>query len=179
MQRTLQLSLNDLLIVTREFLNTEVSRSWLDQCLRRHSLANLQTLQPTPEAQPHKAFKAYELGFVHIDVKYLLSIQGEFICFLFVAIHWVFIGLKRDRTACSAKALLKAIIQATPLDPEMPHRQWLGICRPVPGQIQAIDGFHVFDQACAEQSIENRLIRPAITKPRAWSSDLMVISPRS
>ena len=36
LRKTLLLPLDDLLVVTREFLHSEVSRSGLDRCLRRH-----------------------------------------------------------------------------------------------------------------------------------------------
>jgi transposase-like protein len=36
LRKTLLVSIDDLLAVVREFLNTEVSRSGLDRCLRRH-----------------------------------------------------------------------------------------------------------------------------------------------
>ena len=48
LRTALQLPLDDLLTVTREFLNPAVSRSGLDRCLRRHGVSNLKALQPTP-----------------------------------------------------------------------------------------------------------------------------------
>ena len=65
------LALDDLLAVCREFLNPDVSRSGLDRCLRRHGVSNLNALRPKTPAEPHRAFKAYEPGFPHLDVKYL------------------------------------------------------------------------------------------------------------
>ena len=41
LRNTLLLSLDDLLAVTKEFINPKVSRSGLDRCLRRHGVANL------------------------------------------------------------------------------------------------------------------------------------------
>ncbi|NVK32604.1 MAG: IS481 family transposase, partial [Gammaproteobacteria bacterium] len=38
------LSLNDLPVVTHEFINNTVSRSGLDRCLRRHGVSNLKAL---------------------------------------------------------------------------------------------------------------------------------------
>jgi hypothetical protein len=59
------------LSLVREFLNLNVSRSGLDRCLRRHGVGNLRDLK-VKEAKPkHSAFKAYEPGYLHIDVKYL------------------------------------------------------------------------------------------------------------
>ena len=71
LRRTLLLPLDDLLAVTREFLSPDVSRSGLDRCLRRHGVGNLNALKPAMPQEPHKAFKSYEPGFVHMDVKYL------------------------------------------------------------------------------------------------------------
>jgi len=115
LRTALHLPLDDLLAVTREFLNPAVSRSGLDRCLRRHGVSNLKALQPKAPRPTVKSFKAYEPGFVHIDVKYLPAIDGEPRRYLFVAIdratRWVFIALKKDRTAKSAKAFLKALIE--------------------------------------------------------------------
>jgi hypothetical protein len=41
LRRTLLLPLDDLLAVTREFINPGVSRSGLDRCLRRHGVSDL------------------------------------------------------------------------------------------------------------------------------------------
>ena len=46
LRTALHLPLDDLLAVTREFLNPAVSRSGLDRCLRRHGVSNLKALQP-------------------------------------------------------------------------------------------------------------------------------------
>jgi len=70
-------SLDDLLAVVREFLNPNASRSGLDRCLRRHSVGNLRDLK-AKEARPKRSgFKAYEPGYIHIDVKYLPHLLGE------------------------------------------------------------------------------------------------------
>jgi hypothetical protein len=77
LRRMLLLPLDDLLAVAREFLNPDVSRSGLDRCLRRHGVSNLNALRPKTPAEPHKAFKTYEPGFLHVDVKYLPHLLGE------------------------------------------------------------------------------------------------------
>ena len=68
LRRTLLLPLDDLLAVTREFLCPDVSRSGLDRCLRRHGVGNLHALKPATPQEPHKAFKSYEPGYLHMDV---------------------------------------------------------------------------------------------------------------
>ena len=71
LRKTLFLPLDDLLAVTREFINPNVSRSGLDRCLRRPAVSNLQALIPQPEddEQSKKTFKDYELGFIHAAIK--------------------------------------------------------------------------------------------------------------
>jgi len=69
LRRMLLLSLDDLLAVAREFLNPDVSRSGLDSCLRHHGVSNLNVLRPNIPKERHKTFKAYEPGFLHVDLK--------------------------------------------------------------------------------------------------------------
>ncbi len=104
LRRTLLLPLDDLLAVTREFICPHVSRSGLDRCLRRHGAGNLNALKPQQPAQAYKAFKSYEPGFVHMDVKYLPQMQAESSRrYLFVVIdratRWVFVH--QDRCQCA------------------------------------------------------------------------------
>ena len=54
LRRILLLPLDDLLAVTREFLNPDVSRSGLDRCLRRHGVSNLKALLPRTPDEPRK-----------------------------------------------------------------------------------------------------------------------------
>ena len=97
LRRTLLLPLDDLLVVIREFINPDVSRSGLDRCLRRHGVSDLKSLLPELEgsAKPLKTFKDYEPGSLHIDIKYLPQMPDETQRrYLFVAIdratRWVF-----------------------------------------------------------------------------------------
>ncbi len=59
LHKTLLLPLDGLLVVTREFIHPEVSRSGLDRCLRRHGVSNLKALLPQEESTkpPVKPFK--------------------------------------------------------------------------------------------------------------------------
>jgi len=70
-------SLDDLLAVVREFLNPDVSRSGLDRCLRRHGVGNLRDLKVKTARPKHSGFKAYEPGYIHIDLKDLPHLLGE------------------------------------------------------------------------------------------------------
>jgi hypothetical protein len=80
-------SLDDLLAVVPEFLNPNVSRSGLDRCLRRPGVGNLRDLRAKKARPKHSGFKAYEPGYIHIDVKYLPKMADEASRrYLFVAI---------------------------------------------------------------------------------------------
>jgi hypothetical protein len=63
--------------VVRDVLNPNASRSALDRCLRRHGVGNLRDRKAKAARPKHSAFKAYEPGYIHIDVKYLPHLVGE------------------------------------------------------------------------------------------------------
>lgn len=68
LRKTLLLSLDDLLAVTREFINPDVSRSGLDRCLRRHGVSNLKALRSQAAKPAHSPFAAYEPNRRHLFV---------------------------------------------------------------------------------------------------------------
>jgi transposase InsO family protein len=169
LRQTLLLPLDDLLAVVREFLNPNVSRSGLDRCLRRHGVSNLRELKgkaPKPKPKP-SAFKAYEPGYVHIDVKYLPQMQDETKRrYLFVAIdratRWVFIRIFSAKSAANARRFLRDLERACPLNirtiltdngKEFTDRLF-GLRK------RAATGKHEFDTLCAELEIEHRLTPP-------------------
>jgi transposase InsO family protein len=167
LRKTLLVSLDDLLAVVREFLNPNVSRSGLDRCLRRHGVGNLRDLK-VKEAKPkHSAFKAYEPGYLHIDVKYLPQMANETSRrYLFVAIdratRWVFIGIYNNKTAANARRFLRDLERACPLrirtiltdnGKEFTDRLF-GLRK------RAATGKHEFDTLCSELGIDHRLTPP-------------------
>ena len=77
LRKTLLVSLNDLLAAGRGFLNPDASRSELDRCLCRHGVGNLRDLKARDARSKHSRFKAYEPGYIHIDVKYLPEMADE------------------------------------------------------------------------------------------------------
>jgi len=89
LRRALLVSIDDLLAVVREFLNPEVSRSGLDRCLRRHGVGNLRDLKTKSTRPKHKAFKAYEPGYLHVDVKYLPHLLGSMLCMRLPGSEWL------------------------------------------------------------------------------------------
>lgn len=81
-----------LVVLVWECLEPAMSRSALDRLLRRRGHSRLPaSFKPDDE---HKPFKAYEPGYVLVDVKYLPQMQDEDQrCYVFVAIdratRWV------------------------------------------------------------------------------------------
>ena len=168
LRTTLKLSVDDLLVVVREFIHSGVSRSGLDRCLRRHGVSNLAALRAAEEGPPapNKTFKDYEPGFVHVDVKYLPQLPGESQRrYLFVAIdratRWVYLEIHAEKSAACATAFLEQLRAKAPFTltklltdngAEFTDRFLKGDDEP--------SGQHTFDQACAEHHIEHRLIPP-------------------
>ena len=168
LRRTLLLPLDDLLVVIREFINPDVSRSGLDRCLRRHGVSDLQSLQLPlgGPAKPLKTFKDYEPGFLHIDIKYLPQMPDETRRrYLFVAIdratRWVFMRTYRDQSERSSTDFLRRLKQAAPMklkiiltDNGSQFTDRFTSTNKTPS------GKHAFDLACVSMSIEHRLCPP-------------------
>jgi transposase-like protein len=198
LRKTLLVSLDDLLAVVREFLNPQVSRSGLDRCLRRHGVGNLRDLQAKSTRPKHKAFKAYEPGYLHVDVKYLPQTAEETSRrYLFVAIdratRWVFIRICNSKTAANARRFLRDLERACPIrirtiltdnGKEFTDRLF-GLRKRSP------TGKHEFDQLCGDHAplslgpmarhgsssnIGSHRLRTR--KPMAWSSDSTAASKR-
>ena len=176
LRKTLLVSLDDLLAVVRAFLNPNVSRSGLDRCLRRHGVGNLRDLKVKAARPKHSGFKAYEPGYIHIDVKYLPQMADETSRrYLFVAIdratRWVFIHIYNAKTAANARRFLRDIERACPMrirtiltdnGKEFTDRLF-GLRK------RAQSGKHEFDRLCADLDIEHRL-----TPPRSPQTNGMV-----
>lgn len=169
LRRSLLLPLDDLLVVTREFINPGVSRSGLDRCLRRHGVSRLADLIPKEEeAQPKsKTFKSYEPGFVHVDIKYLPQMQDETSRrYLFVAIdrasRWVYLELRRSKSAKAATGFLRRLVAKAPfvIRKLLTDNDKAFTDRFTTAGERKPTGNHLFDKACSEHNIEHRLIPP-------------------
>ena len=166
LRRLLLLPLDDLLVVVREFLNPDVSRSGLDRCLRRHGVSRLRDLRPQEEplevSRQSKGFKPYVPGFLHIDYKYLPQMPDETSRrYLFVAIdratRWVYLELRPEKTVRAAKSFLKRVLAKVPFKV---HRILTDNDQAFTDRLskRAPTGQHPFDQLCTEAGAEHRLI---------------------
>ena len=168
LRRTLLLPLDDLLVVIREFINPDVSRSGLDRCLRRHGVSDLKSLQPAIEgpAKPLKTFKDYEPGFLHIDIKYLPQMPDETRRrYLFVAIdratRWVFMRIYRDQSERSSTDFLRRLKRVAPMKIKtILTDNGSQFTDRFTSATKAPTGQHVFDLECVSMNIEHRLCPP-------------------
>ena len=167
LRTTLLLPLDDLLAVVREFLNPHVSRSGLDRCMRRHGVGNLRELKPKEAKPTHSFFKAYEPGYLHIDIKYLPQMADEDRRrYLFVAIdratRWVFVRIYPTQTAANARRFLRDLARAAPMNITrvLTDNGKAFTDRLFGLRKRAATGQHEFDQLCADLGIEHRLTPP-------------------
>jgi transposase InsO family protein len=135
--------------------------------LRRHGVGNLRDLKAKAPTPKHSAFKAYEPGYIHIDVKYLPQMADESSRrYLFVAIdratRWVFVRVFKAKTAANARRFLRDLERACPLrirtiltdnGKEFTDRLF-GLRK------RAATGAHEFDTLCVALDIEHRLTPP-------------------
>lgn len=171
LRRSLLLTLDDLLVVSREFICPTLTRSSLTRLLKRHGVNSLKALyaelsDEAPEAKP-KTFKDYEPGYVHVDIKYLPKMPDDpQKRYLLVAIdratRWVYLEVITDKTAATAAAFIERCYEKCPVliktiltdnGKEFTDRfTATGEREPT--------GKHTFDKACLGLSIEHRLIPP-------------------
>lgn len=141
LRTTLLLPLDDLLAITRQYINPKASRSGLGRLLRRENISNLKVLvaAQTPEGEQlkKKGFKDYEPGYFHMDIKYLPRMPDEKNrSYLFVAIdratRWVFIHIYPNQTEDSSVDFLSRLEHA--------WFCWIILICPVCGMLSGITG---------------------------------------
>ncbi|NWO09396.1 IS481 family transposase [Chromohalobacter salexigens] len=166
----LRLSVDDLLVVAKEFLHPALSRSALQRLLRRRGMPSLATLEKQERAaqQPsHKPFKAYEPGYLHVDVKYLPQMPDEDQKrYLFVAIdratRWVYLEVRQHQSARDAKDFLQHVHERAPfrIKTLLTDNGKTFTDRFVAGGERQPTGQHRVDRFCTRHGIDHRLIPP-------------------
>jgi len=139
-----------------------LTRSSLHRCLQRHGISRLPEVEGSKP--PKKKFKAYPIGYFHIDIAELHTAEGKL--YLYVAIDrtskFAFVQLVRKTGRTSASAFLEALIAAVPYKI---HKVLTdnGIQFTFPPRYA--DGptarytTHMFDMRCQENGIEHRLTK--------------------
>jgi transposase InsO family protein len=140
-----------------------LTRSSLHRCYQRHGISRLPDIEGDKPAR--RAFKAYPIGFFHIDIAEVQTAQGKL--FLFVAIDrtskFAFAKLAEKANRVTASAFLVALIEAVPYKIHTVLTD-NGIQFTFPPRYA--DGptaryvTHMFDMRCRENGIEHRLTKP-------------------
>src|SRR6202030_1695243 len=91
-----------------------LTRSSLHRCLQRHGISRLPEVKGSKPSK--KKFKAYPIGYFHIDVAEVQTAEGKL--YLYVAIDrtskFAFVQLVRKTGRTSASAFFEALIAAVP-----------------------------------------------------------------
>src|ERR671939_1159960 len=119
LRRATGFPLDDLTFVVTHFL-PHLNRDAIYRILKAEGLNRLPAANRS--RQPHGAFKDYELGFVHLDVKHLPKLRDRDGVtrkrYLYVAIdrcsRWVHLAVKDDELTTSAVAFLNEAVRAFP-----------------------------------------------------------------
>lgn len=151
------LPLDDVFVALKDVI-PHLTRSSLHRCLQRHGISRL----PKADREKPKRFKAYEIGYFHIDIAELRYEGGK--AYLFVAVDrtskLVFARIYRKATKLVAAGFLKALLRAVPykIHTVLTDNGVQFIQR----DRRADAGFvaHVFGRACAENNVEHRLTKP-------------------
>src|SRR6201993_5509678 len=91
-----------------------MTRSSLHRCFQRHGISRFHAIAgETPAKRP---FKAYPIGYFHIDIAEVRTEEGKL--FLFVAIDrtskFAFAQLAEKANRVTASAFLTALVEAVP-----------------------------------------------------------------
>src|SRR5438094_1316759 len=140
-----------------------LTRSSLHRCLKRHGISRLPQVEN--ESAKKRRFKAYPIGYFHIDIAELRTAEGKL--YLFVAIDrtskFAFVTLYEKADRPTAVRFLEALIAAVPYRlhtvltdngiqfADLPKNRdgWTARYR-----------VHRFDQICRANGIEHRLTKP-------------------
>ena len=140
-----------------------LTRSSLHRCLQRHGISRLP--QVGGDKPDKRKFKAYPIGYFHIDIAEIRTAEGKL--HLFVAIDrtskFAFAELHPRATTPVAVGFLTALIAAVPYKvhtvltdngiqfADLPRNR---------SKPTALWRGHPFDRACRQQGIEHRLTKP-------------------
>src|SRR6266576_3638040 len=143
--------------------NLHLTRSSLHRCLKRHGISRLPHVEN--ESAEKRKFKAYPIGYFHIDIAEVRTAEGKL--YLFVAIDrtskFAFVALHEKADRPTAVRFLEALIAAVPYRlhtvltdngiqfADLPKNRdgWTARYR-----------VHRFNQICRANGIEHRLTKP-------------------
>ncbi|MBY3052195.1 IS481 family transposase [Rhizobium laguerreae] len=140
-----------------------LTRSSLHRCLQRHGISRLIDIDGDKPAK--KKFKAYPIGYFHIDIAQVQTAEGKLQ--LFVAIDrtskFAFAHLEESANIHTAAAFLKALVEAVPYKIHtVLTDNGIQFCD-LPSRRNGPTArlrMHMFDRTCRTHGIEHRLTKP-------------------
>jgi transposase-like protein len=140
-----------------------LSRSSLHRCLQRHGMSRLPEL--TGQKPDKKKFKAYPIGYFHIDIAEVHTEEGRL--YLFVGIDrtskFVLAQLVERADTNAATSFLETIVAAVPyaIHTVLTDNgiQFADLPKNRNGPTARLRG-HPFDRVCRKHDIEHRLTKP-------------------
>lgn len=171
LRKDLLLPLDELLVLVREFIRHDCSRTGLSRLLKRNNINNLKDLYPEPEEPlPVKGkgkFPDYPVGYIHVDIKYLPKMPDEKQqSYLFVAIdratRWVFAEIYSAKTAEHAADFIAKLHKNFP---STIHTILTDNGKEFTNRFSRAgertpDGTHPFDKQCNTLKIKHKLTQP-------------------
>jgi len=149
-----------------------LTRSSLHRCLKRHGVSRLPQVED--EVSAKRKFKAYPIGYFHIDIAEVRTEEGKL--YLFVAIDrtskFAFVELHEKATTRVAADFLRTLIKTVPyrvhtvLTDNGTHFTTPGnkssAAPDIKLALQRGEPFraHAFELACAQNDIDHRLTKP-------------------
>jgi transposase len=146
-----------------------LTRSSLHRCLQRHGIGRLPDVEDDKPAK--KKFKAYPIGYFHIDIAEVRTEQGKL--HMFVAIDrtskFAFVELHEKATTAISADFLRHLLEAVPYKVHTVLTD-TGIQFTTPGaggsavplikEAGEIIWAHAFEHACAKADIDHRTTKP-------------------
>ena len=171
LRRSLLLTLDDLLVVSREFIEPTLTRSSLNRLLKRHHVNRLQDLYAEQSdgevSSKKKTFKDYDPGYIHVDIKYLpMMPDDKQKRYLLVAIdratRWVYMEVINDKKASTAAAFIDRLYEICPVKIKtiLTDNGKEFTDRFIANGEREPTGKHAFDKVCKKHEIDHRLIPP-------------------
>jgi hypothetical protein len=171
LRKSLLLTLDDLLVVVREFIAPTLTRSSLTRLLKRYQVNSLQALYAEQSDEPIsgkvKTFKDYEPGYLHVDIKYLPNMpDAPQKRYLLVAIdratRWVYMEVINDKKALTAAKFIHRLHEKCPVTIQtiLTDNGKEFTDRFIANGEREPTGRHAFDKACKTHEINHRLIPP-------------------
>lgn len=134
-----------------------LTRSSLHRCLQRHGISRLPEV--TGDKEPKRKFKAYPIGYFHIDIAEVQTAEGKLRLFVVIdrTSKFAFVELHQEAGKMIAAQFLRNLVAAVPY---RIHTVLTDNGIQFTNHAHHKYAFHhIFDRVCDENGIEHRLTK--------------------